>query len=111
MPDLHEQSSRVEGVVVCHWDDLAPEVGRTFVVDGEQVAVFRLRDGELRAVQAVCPHRAGPIADGQCDARIVMCPLHQYAFDLADGTCTNGDIPALRTWPVELDAHGRVVVG
>lgn len=37
--------------------------GRAFAVDGEQVAVFRLRDGSLRALGAVCPHRGGPIAD------------------------------------------------
>ena len=34
--------------------------GRAFGVAGEQVAVFRLRDGSLRAVSAVCPHKGGP---------------------------------------------------
>ena len=56
--------------------------GRAFDVDGEQVAVFRLRDGALRAVSAVCPHRGGPIADGQIDDAVVLCPLHLNAFDL-----------------------------
>ena len=37
-----------------------PGEGRAFVVAGEQVAVFRLRDGSLRAVSAVCPHKGGP---------------------------------------------------
>ncbi len=50
--------------------------GRAFAVGGEQVAVFRLRGGGLRAVSAVCPHAGGPIADGQIDAEIVVCPLH-----------------------------------
>ena len=40
---------------------------RAFDVAGEQVAVFRLRDGRVRALSAVCPHSGGPIADGQTD--------------------------------------------
>ena len=63
-----------------------PGEGRA-ALDGEQVAVFRLRDGSLRAVSAVCPHRGGPIADGQIDDRVVLCPLHLNAFNLATGEC------------------------
>ena len=38
--------------------------GRAFAVGGHQIAVFRKRDGSLRALSAVCPHKGGPIADG-----------------------------------------------
>lgn len=65
--------------------------GRAFAVGDEQVAVFRLRDGGLRAVAAVCPHRGGPLADGLIDAQQVVCPLHSHAFRLVDGQCTTGD--------------------
>ena len=70
--------------------------GRAFDVDGEQVAVFRLRDGSLRALSAVCPHRGGPIADGQIDHHIVLCPLHLNAFDLDTGCSTTGAQPLRR---------------
>jgi nitrite reductase/ring-hydroxylating ferredoxin subunit len=70
--------------------------GRAFDVGGEQVAVFRLRDGSLRALSAVCPHRGGPIADGQIDDRIVLCPLHLNAFDLATGCSITGEQPLRR---------------
>ncbi len=84
--------------------------GRTFVVAGEQIAVFRLRDGSLRALSAVCPHRGGPIADGQIDGRVVLCPLHLNAFDLTTGCSTTGAAP-LRSFPVELDGDQIVVTG
>ena len=73
--------------------------GRTFVVAGKQVAVFRLRNGSLRAVSAVCPHRGGPIADGQIDGRMVLCPLHMNAFDLTTGCSSTGAEP-LSTYDV-----------
>jgi nitrite reductase/ring-hydroxylating ferredoxin subunit len=82
--------------------------GRAFVVDGEQVAVFRTRAGELRATDAVCPHASGPLADGQIDQRRVVCPLHGHVFTLADGSCATGDF-AVRTYPVWED-DGQVVL-
>lgn len=59
--------------------------GRCYAVDGEQVAVFRLRNGTVHATQATCPHRGGPLADGQLDDRVVVCPLHAYAYVLETG--------------------------
>lgn len=82
--------------------------GRSFVVAGEQVAVFRLHTGALRAVSAVCPHRGGPIADGQIDTRFVLCPLHLNAFDLETGESTTGARP-LRTYPVSTDGSEIVL--
>jgi nitrite reductase (NADH) small subunit len=72
------------------------------------VAVFGLRSGELRTIDAVCPHSGGPLADGQFDARKVICPPHNYLFSLSDGTCLNGDM-AVRTYPVREEA-GQIVV-
>ena len=96
------------GHAVAASDDLPPGDARTFAVDATMVAVFRLRSGELRAIDAVCPHSGGPLADGQFDTKKVICPLHNYFFSLADGTCTNGDY-AVRTYPVREEA-GKIVV-
>jgi nitrite reductase (NADH) small subunit len=65
--------------------------GRAFAVGDEQVAVFRPRGGGLHALQAICPHRGGPLADGLIDQAQVVCPLHNHAFQLADGKCTTGE--------------------
>jgi nitrite reductase (NADH) small subunit len=72
------------------------------VVDGRQIAVFLLADGSVRAMDAVCPHRGGPLADGQVDATVVVCPLHAYAFRLADGACTSDGIGKVHTYPAEV---------
>jgi nitrite reductase (NADH) small subunit len=82
--------------------------GRAFAVGGHQIAVFRKRDGSLSALSAVCSHKGGPIADGQIDNRVVLCPLHMHAFRLDDGCSTTGAAP-LRTYPVDLD-DGQIVV-
>jgi nitrite reductase (NADH) small subunit len=89
-------------------DDVPPGEGRTFVVAGTQVAVFRLRDGSLHATQAACPHAGGPLADGQTDVDVLVCPLHLFAYRWSDGASTSGAAP-IRTYPVR-ERDGYLVV-
>ena len=90
---------------VARVEDIPPGEGRTFVVAGAQVAVFRLRNGSLHATQAACPHAGGPLADGQTDVDVLVCPLHLYAYRWTDGASTSGAAP-IRLFPVrEVDGN------
>ena len=83
--------------------------GRAYPVGDTQVAVFRLRDGSVRALSAVCPHRGGPLADGQIDLKVVVCPLHLNAFDLTTGCSTSGQ-PALTVYAVRVDDEDQLIL-
>ena len=89
-------------------EEIPPGEGRAFVAGGVQVAVFRLRDGSLHATQAACPHAGGPLADGQTDVDVLVCPLHLYAYRWSDGAATSGAAP-IRVYPVH-EAGGEIVV-
>jgi nitrite reductase (NADH) small subunit len=91
-------------------DEIPLGEGRAYPVAGDMVAVFRLRDGSLRALSAVCPHRGGPLADGQIDQKVVICPLHLHAFDLTTG-CSLTGLPNLTVYPVSVDTDNHVVLG
>ena len=83
--------------------------GRTYSVSGERIAVFRARSGELYAVQAECPHKGGPLADGLLGGTTLICPLHAWKFDLRSGEALMGSC-GLRTFAVRRDQDGRIVV-
>src|SRR6266850_1788999 len=59
--------------------------GHCFMVCGEEVAVFRQRDGRLFATQNRCPHKQGPLSEGVMGGGRVICPLHSHKFDLKEG--------------------------
>jgi nitrite reductase/ring-hydroxylating ferredoxin subunit len=90
-------------------EDVPLGEGRAFVAGDTQVAVFRLRDGSLHATQAACPHAGGPLADGQTDVDVLVCPLHLYAFRWTDGGSSSAAVPPVRLFRVE-DADGTLVV-
>jgi nitrite reductase (NADH) small subunit len=101
-----EAATRVR---LCVLDDLPEGLGRGFVVAGRRVAVFRTRTGRVFAVDGVCPHKGGPLADGMLAGEQVVCPFHAFRFDARTGECDQpGECP-IRAYPVEVQG-GAVVV-
>ncbi len=96
-------------VMVGPVDEIPLGEGRTFAVGDERVAVFRTRSGQLFAVQAECPHKRGPLADGLLGGTTLICPLHSWKFDLRSGDALMGDC-GLRTYAVRVDEAGQIVV-
>lgn len=84
--------------------------GRQFELDGLSVAIFRSRQGHLFATQASCPHRAGPLADGLIGDSTLICPLHNFRFNLESGEPLGNDCASLTTYPVAVDEVGQIVV-
>ena len=72
------------------------------------MAVFRHADDRLSALDAVCPHAGGPLADGQVDDRVVVCPLHLAVWELRTGRSCSGREDVAAHAAVVVD--GRVVV-
>jgi nitrite reductase/ring-hydroxylating ferredoxin subunit len=105
---LTDTTARTTSHVVGRVEDVPPGEGRAFVAGDVQVAVFRLRDGSLHATQAACPHAGGPLADGQTDGNVLVCPLHLYAYRWSDGASTSGAAP-IRVFAVR-DQDGDLVV-
>jgi nitrite reductase [NAD(P)H] small subunit len=90
-------------------DQIPPGQGRNFQVDGRRVAVFRGRDGCVYATQAACPHRGGPLADGLVGSGTLVCPLHEWRFDLATGQTHNGGCN-VDVYPITLGPDGTLTI-
>jgi nitrite reductase (NADH) small subunit len=88
---------------------IPPGEGRNFDAMGEKVAVFRTRSGGVFAVQAACPHRGGPLADGLLGGTTLICPLHAWKFDVSTGEVLFGEC-GLKVYPVRVDESGQIVL-
>ncbi|MFO1463234.1 MAG: Rieske 2Fe-2S domain-containing protein [bacterium] len=88
--------------------DVAPGTGVESECAGKPVAVFNL-DGAFFATQAKCPHRGGPLAEGEVEDGIVTCPWHAWRFDVRTGA--NADNPNLKLacYPVRVEGDDVLV--
>lgn len=66
-------------------NQIPPGLGKSFVIKGQEIAVFRGRDGRLFAVENLCPHKRAPLADGLMGGSMVACPGHGHKFNLITG--------------------------
>ena len=88
---------------------IPPGEGRNVEVLGQRIAIFHTRGGDVFAVQAECPHKKGPLADGLVGGTTLICPLHSWKFDLATGEALFGEC-GLKTYPVHVDESGQILV-
>ena len=83
-------------------DDI-PDGGAITVDVGEKrIALFRLQ-GEVFALDETCPHRGGPLHDGAVDRGVVLCPWHQWQFDLKTGCSPVNPLSRVKVYPVRLE--------
>lgn len=75
-----------------------------------ETAVFNV-DGRLCATQAKCPHRGGPLNEGELLGAVVTCPYHGAQFDVTTGAVLRGPArEALQTYAVVVDGDtGHIV--
>ena len=81
-----------------------PPGGRKIVRVGDvPVAVFHLEDG-YHAIEDVCTHDGGPVAEGELCDGVIECPRHGAQFDVRTGAVRR--FPAMgpvTTYPVRIE--------
>jgi metal-sulfur cluster biosynthetic enzyme/nitrite reductase/ring-hydroxylating ferredoxin subunit len=71
-----------------------PDPGKTLVeVEGEMIALFHV-EGRWHAIDDVCTHDGGPLADGELRDHKIACPRHGAKFDIRTGAALT--MPAVR---------------
>jgi nitrite reductase (NADH) small subunit len=118
LPNSNVPTSNVPtstGTVVCRYDELEPERGVAALVGEVQVALFRLDDGRVVAVDHRDPFSgANVMARGLVGSRgsipTVASPMYKQVFDLLTGRCLDDPTVALASYPVQVAADGLVRV-
>lgn len=64
--------------------DIPVGQSRGVSVEGKDIGLFNV-DGELFAMDNVCPHRGAPLSDGRMEGAQIVCPWHGWAFDVRRG--------------------------
>lgn len=69
--------------------------------EGEEIALFKVK-GKIFALNNACPHEGGPLAEGEIKGNMVICPWHDWRFNLKSGECVNVPGAEAITYKIEL---------
>ena len=78
-------------------------------LDDRTIAIFHLSDGYY-AIEDVCTHDGGPLAEGILEGNVIECPRHGARFDIRTGAVLSMPATApVTTYPVRI-AGGEIQV-
>ena len=75
--------------------------------EGRVYALYNI-DGIVSAIDGICPHQGGPLADGQLDGTTVTCPWHGWQFDVRSGKTPLG--PKIKQPVYEVKIEGADIL-
>lgn len=98
-------------VYIANVDELPENLGkRVYVDDGKlELAVFKLVNGDIRAIENRCPHKAGVLSEGMVSGEYVFCPMHDWKISVVDGKAQGPDVGCVETFEVEVE-NGEVFI-
>jgi nitrite reductase/ring-hydroxylating ferredoxin subunit len=82
--------------------DIKPGSGTTVEAGGKSLAVFNV-GGTYYAIDNECVHRGGPLGEGDLEGTVVMCPWHNWTYDVITGRCVNNPSACVKSYPVTVD--------
>ena len=93
---------------ICSLNDLIPELGVSALINGEQVAIFRLKDNRVYAIANFDPFSQANIISRGITGNlkgfdVVASPMYKQHFDLLTGQCLEDDAVSLKTYAVRLE--------
>lgn len=71
-------------VKVAKTETLSPGQGMVVEADGRELALFNV-EGEFFCIDNECPHRDGPLGEGEVEDDTVICPWHAWQINIKTG--------------------------
>jgi nitrite reductase [NAD(P)H] large subunit len=91
---------------ICSLEDLPPDSGCAALIEGRQVAIFRVGNG-VHALDNFDPNSAANVLSrgivGDIDGQpVVASPVYKQHFSLATGRCLEDPEHSVRAWPARI---------
>ncbi len=111
---MHRDIQRHNWNAVCAFDEIVPDTGVCALLNGRQVAVFRVGAEQLFAIDNYDPNSNAAVLSrglvGSLGERIVVAsPIYKHHFDLATGECLEAPAHSVSSFPVRVE-NGTVWV-
>ena len=81
--------------------ELPPGGAKVVEAQGKEIALFNV-NGSLYALDNLCPHAGGPLAEGTVQEDAIECPWHGACFNLKTGKSSSPLADDVSAYPVRV---------
>ncbi|MDN4526313.1 nitrite reductase small subunit NirD [Fictibacillus fluitans] len=89
-------------IEVAKLSKLPEKLGMSLKVGEHDIALFKLSNGKIKAVENRCPHKGGVLAQGMVSGEYVFCPMHDWKICTESGEAQGPDTGCVKTYKVEV---------
>lgn len=86
-------------------DDMTERLGKTVRVGELEIAVYKLSNGRIRAIENRCPHKGGVLTEGIVSGDFVFCPMHDWKICLHDGKVQEPDTGCVKSFETIIEGN------
>jgi nitrite reductase/ring-hydroxylating ferredoxin subunit len=91
-----------EFVKVASLSELAPGSAKAVEVKGKAIALFNV-EGTICATDNTCLHQGGPLGEGELMGEVVICPWHQWEYNVRTGEVMGDSSLKIATYAVQVE--------
>ncbi|CDQ20739.1 nitrite reductase (NADH) small subunit [Halobacillus karajensis] len=97
-------------VLIGNYSELPERLGKTVIIGDKEIAVFKLANGKIRAIENRCPHKGGVLAEGMVSGEHIFCPMHNWKINVNNGQAQAPDEGCVGTYQVEVKNNSVYVL-
>ena len=75
---------------------------------GTPLALYNV-GGRIYATTNTCPHRGGPLGEGDLEEGTITCPWHAFQYDVTTGKCLTNPALSVPCYQVRIEGQDILV--
>ena len=91
----------MEKIKVANINEINHGKGKMVIVNGKEISIFKVND-QFFAIDNICLHMGGSLADGWVEENNVTCALHGWQFDIKTGQNIMPGMGKLNSYKLEI---------
>lgn len=88
--------------------DVSEGTGVVSECAGKSIALFHV-EGDFYAIDNTCPHKGGPLGEGELEGCVVTCPWHAWEFNVTTGCNPDNEKVEVKTYAVKVEGEDVLV--
>jgi nitrite reductase (NADH) small subunit len=98
-------------VKLTNYQSIPVNIGQLFQLGEEEIAIFKLSNGQIKAVENRSPHpKGGTLVEALVSGSFIYCPYYDWKISLEDGQVQEPDFGKVKTYRIVVEEDSVSII-